>query len=120
MALLRDVVAEQGKVKAADTLGVSFRTLSRAEDTGRLTPRLADAFGEPTWSQGGGTAAAHPAAAGARSLSARLAAVGKGPTGRSGSELQKGRGERRVKVLARVRWRSCSGGWRHWRREHRG
>ncbi len=57
MALLRDVVAEQGKVKAADTLGVSFRTLSRAEDTGRLTPRLADAL-ESHLVQGGGTAAA--------------------------------------------------------------
>ena len=57
MALLRDVVAEQGKVKAAETLGVSFRTLSRAEDTGRLTPRLADAL-ESHLVQGGGTAAA--------------------------------------------------------------
>ena len=57
MALLRDVVAEQGKVKAAETLGVSFRTLSRAEETGRLTPRLADAL-ESHLVQGGGTAAA--------------------------------------------------------------
>ena len=57
MALLRDVVAVQGKVKAAETLGVSFRTLSRAEDTGRLTPRLADAL-ESHLVQGGGTAAA--------------------------------------------------------------
>ena len=44
MALLRDVVEQQGKVKAAERLGVSFRTLSRAEETGRLTPRLADAL----------------------------------------------------------------------------
>ena len=57
LALLRDVVAEQGKVKAAETLGVSFRTLSRAEETGRLTPRLADAL-ESHLVQGGGTAAA--------------------------------------------------------------
>ena len=57
MGLLRDVVTEQGKVKAAETLGVSFRTLSRAEDTGRLTPRLADAL-ESHLVQGGGTAAA--------------------------------------------------------------
>ena len=57
LALLRDVVEEQGKVKAAETLGVSFRTLSRAEDTGRLTPRLADAL-ESHLVQGGGTAAA--------------------------------------------------------------
>ena len=57
MGLLRDVVAEHGKVKAAETLGVSFRTLSRAEDTGQLTPRLADAL-ESHLVQGGGTAAA--------------------------------------------------------------
>ncbi|MXZ90543.1 MAG: hypothetical protein F4W95_10475 [Chloroflexi bacterium] len=57
LALLRDVVAEHGKVKAAETLGVSFRTLSRAEETGRLTPRLADAL-ESHLIQGGGTAAA--------------------------------------------------------------
>ena len=57
MALLRNVVVERGKVKAAETLGVSFRTLSRAEETGRLTPRLADAL-ESHLVQGGGTAAA--------------------------------------------------------------
>ena len=57
LGLLRDMVAEQGKVKAAETLGVSFRTLSRAEDTGQLTPRLADAL-ESHLVQGGGTAAA--------------------------------------------------------------
>ena len=57
LALLRDVVAEHGKVKAAETLGVSFRTLSRVEDMGRLTPRLADAL-ESHLVQGGGTAAA--------------------------------------------------------------
>ena len=56
MALLRDVVAERGKVKAAETLGVSFRTLARAEDTGRLTPRLADAL-ESHLLRGGGSAA---------------------------------------------------------------
>ncbi len=57
LGLLRDVVADQGKVKAAETLGVSFRTLSRAEETGQLTPRLADAL-ESHLVQGGGTAAA--------------------------------------------------------------
>ncbi len=57
LALLRDVVAEHGKVKGAEVLGVSFRTLSRAEGTGRLTPRLADAL-ESHLVQGGGTAAA--------------------------------------------------------------
>ena len=57
MALLRDVVSEQGKVRAAETLGISYRTLSRAENTGRLTPRLADAL-ESHLVRGGGTAAA--------------------------------------------------------------
>lgn len=56
-ALLRDVVWEHGKVKGAEVLGVSYRTLSRAEGSGRLTPRLADAL-ESHLVQGGGTAAA--------------------------------------------------------------
>ncbi len=57
LALLRDVVSEHGKVKGAEVLGVSYRTLSRAEGSARLTPRLADAL-ESYLVQGGGTAAA--------------------------------------------------------------
>ncbi len=44
LALLRELVARDGRVKAAETLGVSFRTLQQADDTGELTPRMEDAL----------------------------------------------------------------------------
>ncbi len=44
VAMLRDVAETRGKVKAAETLGVSFRTLARAVESGRLTGRMADAL----------------------------------------------------------------------------
>lgn len=44
VALLREVAESMGKVKAAEALGVSFRTLARAVESGRLTGRMADAL----------------------------------------------------------------------------
>ena len=44
MALLRDLIADHGRVKAAEVLRVSYRTLARAADTGRLTGRMSDAL----------------------------------------------------------------------------
>ena len=44
VALLREVAKTRGKVKAAEALGVSFRTLARAVESGRLTGRMADAL----------------------------------------------------------------------------
>ena len=44
VALLREVAESRGKVKAAEALGVSFRTLARAVESGRLTGRMADAL----------------------------------------------------------------------------
>ena len=44
VALLREVAETRGKVKAAEALGVSFRTLARAVESGRLTERMADAL----------------------------------------------------------------------------
>ena len=44
VAVLRDVAQRMGKVKAAEALGVSYRTLARAVETGRLTGRMADAL----------------------------------------------------------------------------
>ncbi len=44
VALLREVAETRGKVKAAEALGVSFRTLARAVESGRLTGRMADAL----------------------------------------------------------------------------
>lgn len=44
VALLREVAETRGKVAAAEALGVSFRTLARAVESGRLTGRMADAL----------------------------------------------------------------------------
>ena len=44
VAMLRDVAQTRGKVKAAEALGVSYRTLARAVESGRLTGRMADAL----------------------------------------------------------------------------
>ena len=57
LALLRDLIDEQGKTRAADTLGVSPRTLTRFEESRRLTPTLAGAL-ERRLLEGGGSAAA--------------------------------------------------------------
>ncbi len=43
-ALLFDLVEAQGRVKAAEALGVSYRALARAADSGRLTGRMRDAL----------------------------------------------------------------------------
>ena len=56
-ALLEDLIDEQGKTRAAQTLGVSPRTLTRFEDGRRLTPTLVGAL-ERHLLEGGGSAAA--------------------------------------------------------------
>ena len=56
-ALLRDMIDGDGKVKAAETLGVNYRTLVRAEESGRLTERMANAL-ERHLLLGGGSEAA--------------------------------------------------------------
>jgi len=57
MALLRDLVESEGRVKAATTLGVSYRTVVRAEESGRLTAHMSHAL-ERHLLLGGGSAAA--------------------------------------------------------------
>ena len=57
LALLGDLMGEQGKTRAAETLGVSPRTLTRFEESRRLTPTLAGAL-EKHLLEGGGSAAA--------------------------------------------------------------
>ena len=57
LALLRDMIDDGGKAKAAKALGVNYRTLVRHEETGRLTDRMADAL-ERHLLLGGGSAAA--------------------------------------------------------------
>ena len=57
VALLGDLIGEQGKTQAAETLGVSPRTLTRYEESRRLTPTLTGAL-ERHLLEGGGSAAA--------------------------------------------------------------
>ena len=57
LALLRDMIDDGGKVKAAKALGVNYRTVSKAVRSGTLTDRLADAL-ERHLLLGGGSAAA--------------------------------------------------------------
>ena len=44
VAVLGDMVEAEGRPKVAEVLGVSYRTLGRAVDSGRLTARMADAL----------------------------------------------------------------------------
>ena len=44
LALLRDMVDDGGRVKAAKALGVNYRTVSKAVRSGTLTDRMADAL----------------------------------------------------------------------------
>ena len=57
MALLGDMIDAEDGAKAAAALGVSYRTVSRAVESGRLTDRMADAL-ERHLLLGGGSAAA--------------------------------------------------------------
>ncbi len=55
-ALLSDLIEEHGKTRTADVLGVNPRTLTRYEESRRLTPTLAGAL-ERRLLEGGGSAA---------------------------------------------------------------
>ena len=57
MVLLRDMIDDQGKVKAAKALGVNYRTMVRAVESGKLTARM-NAELERHLLLGGGSAAA--------------------------------------------------------------
>ena len=57
MTLLRDMIDDGGKVKAAKALGVNYRTVSKAVRSGTLTDRMSDAL-ERHLLLGGGSAAA--------------------------------------------------------------
>ena len=41
---LRELVREEGRMEAAELLGVNYRTLVRAEESGRITGRMSDAL----------------------------------------------------------------------------
>ena len=57
LALLRDMIDDGGKVKAAKALGVNYRTVSKAVGSGTLTDRMSDVL-ERHLLLGGGSAAA--------------------------------------------------------------
>ena len=57
LALLRDMIDDGGKVKAAKALGVNYRTVSKAARSGTLTERLADALERYLLLRGGSAAA---------------------------------------------------------------
>ena len=44
MALLLDVIREKGRMEAAELLGVNYKTLARAVETGSLSPRMSHAL----------------------------------------------------------------------------
>ena len=44
MVLLRDIVADKGRIQAAELLGVNYKTLKRVLESGRLTPLVRDAL----------------------------------------------------------------------------
>lgn len=41
---LRELVRQEGKMEAAELLGVNYKTLARAEETGKITGRMGDAL----------------------------------------------------------------------------
>ena len=55
MALLRDLMRSEGRTEAAEMLGVSYRTLARAVESGQLSGRMSDAV-ELLLIAGGGAA----------------------------------------------------------------
>ena len=57
LKLLRELVAREGRVKAAETLGVNFRTLQQAVDTGVLSARMEDALKRRLLEEGGADSA---------------------------------------------------------------
>ena len=61
VVLLRDLVGDAGKMKTAESLGVSYRTLDRALDTGVLRPRMRDALTRRVLEEGGEAGLRHRA-----------------------------------------------------------
>ncbi len=43
-AMLRELVRQEGKMEAAEMLGVNYKTVARAEKSGRITGRMSDAL----------------------------------------------------------------------------
>ena len=43
-AMLRELVRQEGRMEAAELLGVNYKTVARAEESGRITRRMSDAL----------------------------------------------------------------------------
>ena len=43
-AMLRELVRQEGPTKTAELLGVNYKTVARAEKSGRITGRMSDAL----------------------------------------------------------------------------
>ena len=56
LALLREMVSREGPVKAAEMLGVTYRTVTRALETNALTGRMEDALKRRQFETGGAVA----------------------------------------------------------------
>ncbi len=98
MALLREVVAEQGRLQAADLLGVNYKTVKRVVESGRLTPHVRDALERLEASRGRRGAEADPEHVGALErrigqLEAELAALAEEPSGEGQGSLSESSGD---------------------------
>ena len=104
MALLQDMIDTEGGEKAAQALGVSYRTVSRTIESDRLTERMSAVL-ERHLLLGGGSAAAQQTGAGGGSGGASGRAGG-GDLGKSVSKsFVEGLRERQRGVTGRV----CTG-----------
>lgn len=87
-ALMFDLVEARGRVKAAETLGVSYGALARAADTGRLTGRMRDALTRHLL-EGADPGETTEASDDLADLERRVAALEKGARGKpEGDDLQ--------------------------------
>ena len=98
MALLRGVVAEQGRLEAADLLGVNYKTVKRVVESGRLTPHVRDALERLQASRGGRGGEERAERVGTLErrigeLEAELAALTAKPSGESQGSLDEAMGD---------------------------
>ena len=71
---LRDLIRQEGKMEAAELLGVNHKTLTRAEESGEITGRMNDAL--ELLLRTGGRRRARTAAGGGRCAGGAVGGVG--------------------------------------------
>ena len=107
MALLHDMITAEDGAKAAKALGVSYRTVSRTVESGRLSERMA-AMLERHLLLGGGIGC-RPAEGAGRGIGEAVGGVGGGTTGwPQGLSWERSRLSERNTPGGRATW---SGGW---------